>query len=134
MELVRASCRACFCAPRNLIRVVNLTGYASEFSHEVRAHMQRFEERAELAVLVLLSKRKDGGLETWVTAHSFARRVTRYAGLWGSGVCRGEATKAAEGCGILEKNRNGGFFTMGTEVKVLRASGRARLGTMRNLI
>ena len=69
-----------------------------------------------------------------MAAHVFARRVTRYAGLWGSGVCLGEATKAAEGCGILEKGRSGGFFTLGTEVKVLRASGRAWLSTTRNLI
>ena len=101
-------------------------------SYEIRAQVQRSEERAELAVL--LSKRKDWGLETWVAAHVFARRVTRYAGLSGSGVCREKATKAADGCSILEKGRSGGFFTLETEVKVLRASGRARLGMTCNSI
>ena len=49
-------------------------------------------------------------------------------------MCRGKVAKAADGCGILGKGRNGGFFTLGTEVNVLCASGRARLGTARNLI
>ena len=101
-------------------------------SYEIRAQVQRSEERAELAVL--LSKRKDWGLETWVAARVFARRVTRYEGLWGSGVCRGKVAKAADKCGNLGNGRNEGFFTLETEVKVLRASGRARLGMTCNSI
>ena len=69
-----------------------------------------------------------------MVVHIFARRETRFAGQPGYEERRGKVAKDADRCGILLKGQNGGFFALGTEVKVLRASGRARLGTTRNLV
>ena len=59
--------------------------------------------------------------------HIFARRVTRYAGLSGSGVCREKATKAADKCGNLGNGWGEELDWLRDKAIILRASDRARL-------